>query len=72
MFERKKSAGKIYALPIESIQPSPFQARTHFDEQELAGLAASIRENGLLQPIFAQSVKASSIKVPAPGPQNPS
>ena len=46
MFERKKSAGKIYALPIESIQPSPFQARTHFDEQELAGLAASIRENG--------------------------
>ena len=51
MFERKKSAGKIYALPIESIQPSPFQARTYFDEQELAGLAASIRENGLLQPI---------------------
>ena len=51
MFERKKSAGKIYALPIESIQPSPFQARTNFNEQELAGLAASIRENGLLQPI---------------------
>ena len=51
MFERKKSAGKIYALPIESIQPSPFQARTNFNEQELAGLAASTRENGLLQPI---------------------
>ena len=51
MFERKKSAGIIYALPIESIQPSPFQARTNFNEQELAGLAASIRENGLLQPI---------------------
>ena len=51
MFERKKYAGKIYALPIESIQPSPFQARTNFNEQELAGLAASIRENGLLQPI---------------------
>ena len=51
MFERKKSAGKIYTLPIESIQPSPFQARTNFNEQELAGLAASIRENGLLQPI---------------------
>ena len=51
MFERKKSAGKIYALPIESVQPSPFQARTNFNEQELAGLAASIRENGLLQPI---------------------
>ena len=57
MFERKKSAGKIYALPIESIQPSPFQARTNFNEQELAGLAASIRENGLLQPIAVRAKK---------------
>ena len=51
MFEWKKSAGKIYTLPVESIRPSPFQARTVFDEKELAGLAQSIRENGLLQPI---------------------
>ena len=57
MFERKKSAGKIYALPIESIQPSPFQARMNFNEQELAGLAASIRENGLLQPIAVRPKK---------------
>ena len=48
MFEWKKSAGKIYTLPVESIRPSPFQARTVFDEKELAGLAQSIRENGLL------------------------
>ncbi len=51
MFERKKSVGKIYLLPVEAIRPSPFQARTNFDERELAGLAQSIRENGLLQPI---------------------
>ena len=51
MFERKKSAGKIYFLPIDQIHPSPFQARRTFEEQELAGLAQSIRENGLLQPI---------------------
>ncbi len=51
MFERKKAAGKIYFLPIDQIHPSPFQARKSFDEQELAGLAQSIRENGLLQPI---------------------
>ena len=25
MFERKKSAGKIYFLPIDQIHPSPFQ-----------------------------------------------
>lgn len=51
MFERKKTAGKIYLISTEAIRPSPFQARTSFDEQELAGLAQSIRENGLLQPI---------------------
>lgn len=51
MFERKKSVGKIYLLPVDAIRPSPFQARTSFDERELAGLAQSIRENGLLQPI---------------------
>lgn len=56
MFERKKSAGKIYLLPIESIQPSPFQARTTFSEQELEGLAQSIRENGLLQPISVRKI----------------
>lgn len=38
-------------LPIDQIQPSPFQARKVFDEQELAALAQSIRENGLLQPV---------------------
>ena len=57
MFERKKSAGKIYQLPVEAIRPSPFQARTSFGEQELAGLAQSIRENGLLQPISVRKVE---------------
>ena len=39
MFERRRSAGKIVQLPVEDIPPSPYQARTTFDEQELAGLA---------------------------------
>ena len=57
MFERRKLAGKIYQLPVEAIRPSPFQARTSFNEQELAGLAQSIRENGLLQPISVRRVE---------------
>ena len=51
MFERRKTTGKVYSLPIDEIRPSPFQARKNFDEQELAALAQSIRENGLLQPV---------------------
>ena len=57
MFERKKQAGKIYFLPIDQIRPSPFQARREFSEQELAALAQSIRENGLLQPISVRKVE---------------
>ena len=53
----KKSAGKIFLLPVDDIHPSPYQARTSFDEAELAGLAQSIRENGLLQPITVRKAE---------------
>ena len=59
MFERKKSAGKIFLLPVDDIHPSPYQARTSFDEAELAGLAQSIRENGLLQPCLLYTSDAA-------------
>lgn len=42
---------KVYLLPMEQIDPSPFQARTVFDENELKKLAVSILQNGLLQPV---------------------
>ena len=37
--------GKIVLLPVEQIEPSPFQARTAFDETEIAALAVSILQN---------------------------
>lgn len=45
-------------VPIGSVTPNPFQPRREFDDDELAELASSIRENGLLQPIVVR---------PAPG-----
>lgn len=47
---------KVYLLPIASIDPSPFQARTVFDEKELKKLAVSILQNGLLQPVSVRPV----------------
>jgi len=41
-----------YEIALEHIEPDPDQPRKTFDDQELADLAASIRENGLLQPIL--------------------
>ena len=47
----KQKAGKVLLLPVEQIEPSPYQARTSFDETEIAALAVSILQNGLLQPV---------------------
>jgi ParB family chromosome partitioning protein len=40
-----------YEVALDHVEPDPGQPRKHFDEEELRNLAASIRENGLLQPI---------------------
>jgi len=41
-------------LPLSSIVPSAFQPRTHFDEEHLAALTASVRELGVLQPVLVR------------------
>ena len=42
----------VNAIPIDQIDPNPFQPRTDFDSDELESLAESIRAQGLLQPIL--------------------
>jgi len=44
--------GGVQQVAVESIQPNPRQPRVHFKEAELAELAASIREHGVIQPII--------------------
>ncbi len=41
-------------LPIEQLHPGAQQPRTHFDDEAVAALAASITENGILQPILVR------------------
>ena len=48
--------GRILMLPVDCIEPSPYQARTAFDEPEIAALAVSLLQNGLLQPISVRRV----------------
>ncbi|MCM3923536.1 ParB/RepB/Spo0J family partition protein [Frankia sp. AiPs1] len=43
-------------LEVGSIVPNPRQPRTHFDEDALEELAASLREVGLLQPVVVREV----------------
>ena len=51
-----QKTGRVLMLPLDSIEPSPYQARTAFDEQEIAALAVSILQNGLLQPVSVRRV----------------
>lgn len=47
----------VREVPIEFLRANPFQPRHTFREEELADLANSIREQGILQPIVVRPVQ---------------
>ncbi|MEM7170123.1 MAG: ParB/RepB/Spo0J family partition protein [Pseudomonadota bacterium] len=47
-------SGGSKLVPLEHLHPNPFQPRQHFDDEALEELSASIRENGILQPILVR------------------
>jgi ParB family chromosome partitioning protein len=46
-------------LPVDAIRPGKYQPRTRMDQQALAELAASIRAQGLMQPLLVRPVGAT-------------
>ena len=46
--------GGLEEIQVSAIRPNPYQPREHFDEEELASLAESIREVGILQPVLVR------------------
>ncbi len=46
--------GTVLEVPVASVRPNRHQPRTHFDEESLAGLTASIAEIGVLQPVLVR------------------
>ena len=45
------------SLPIERLRPGKYQPRTHMDEESLTELAASIKSQGVMQPILARAIE---------------
>ena len=43
-------------IAVDRIDPNPFQPRRQFDPAEIAALAASIKQHGVLQPIIVRAV----------------
>jgi ParB family chromosome partitioning protein len=53
--QRPAESGSI-EVAVDRIRPNPHQPRKRFDETTLQGLAASIREHGVIQPIVVTEV----------------
>ena len=51
-----KSGGTIVLVPVNSIVPNPDQPRKIFNQYELESLAASIKHNGIIQPLVIRCV----------------
>ena len=41
-------------VPVDSLEPNPFQPRTVFEPARLTELAASLKETGMVQPILVR------------------
>ena len=46
-------------LPVERLRPGKYQPRTHMDQDSLAELAASIKAQGVMQPILVRAVDST-------------
>jgi ParB family transcriptional regulator, chromosome partitioning protein len=52
----EKPREALLTLPVARIRPGRYQPRTKMDQQALAELAASIRSQGLMQPLLVRAV----------------
>ncbi len=53
-------AGSLRRIPLGQIRPNPFQPRQEFRPEQLADLEASLKVNGLLQPITVRPASSGS------------
>ncbi len=50
--------GSLKRVPIGRLIPNPLQPRRHFDDEALRDLTASIREQGILQPLIVRPTRS--------------
>jgi ParB family transcriptional regulator, chromosome partitioning protein len=52
-------------LPVELVKPNPAQPRKRFDDEALQGLAGSVAERGVVQPILVRPVAGGTYEIVA-------
>ncbi len=54
---------ELREIPVELIGPNPRQPRRDFDESALVGLAESLRERGVLQPVLLRPIAGGTYEL---------
>ena len=63
-FDEPKTSDSPYKLlPIYKVEPNPDQPRKDFDEEELAALADSIAEHGIIQPLTVRELPSGYFQI---------
>src|ERR1700727_752160 len=55
--------GELRMLPIQQLQPGKYQPRRHWNDEALDELAASIRSQGLIQPVVVRALGKDSYEL---------
>ena len=63
LLPREEPPEGIRTLPIQQLVPNRYQPRTYFDDEGLEELAASIRTQGLIQPIVVSRKDSNSYAI---------
>lgn len=59
----KQATADVLRIPVDMIEPNPYQPRMSFDQEALEELADSIRTLGLIQPITVRRKDASTYQI---------
>jgi len=55
--------GKPREIPIDQIDPNPYQTRSQVNQEQLAELAASIAANGVVQPVLVRPLASGRFQL---------
>ncbi|MBQ0025330.1 MAG: ParB/RepB/Spo0J family partition protein [Bacteroidales bacterium] len=59
----KSGPAAVSEIPLDQIEPNPYQPRATFDEEALAELAESIKTLGIIQPITLRQLEANKYQI---------
>jgi len=61
--KKPADSSDVLRIPVEMIEPNPFQPRMSFDQDSLEELTSSIRSLGLIQPITVRRISDSKFQI---------